>query len=475
MPREDKTSAISTVKSATKPSISPPEESTAEDAVEKTFEDLGIIPELCDACRSMGFKNPRPIQTEAIPYALEGRDLIGLAETGSGKTAAFGLPMLQGTLFFIESLKKYNNQFEALMKAPSAYFGLIIAPTRELATQIKTHIDALGSIINVRTVLILGGLPMMEQAKALQKNPHIIIATPGRLKDHLKHTKGFHMRNLKFLVLDEADKLLEQGFMEEIIEILKVLPQDRHTCLFSATMDDKVGTLQRASLKNPVFVSVVTKTKTVQGLVQEWALIAAKYKDHALFYLLEILNKGKRAIIFARTIRKVQELGYMLRALHVSAIPIHSKLTQDQRNAALGMFVRADRSILIATDVASRGLDITGVDLVVNYNLPDTADTYIHRVGRTARAGRTGKAFTIVDQYEAQTFLKLEKYLGAELKQVDLPKEEIAELAASVDEAQIVATRELKMAEEKSKKRGLNGHWKRKSERSRQAMDQDEG
>lgn len=368
------------------------------------------------------------------------------------------------------------------MKNPAPYFGLILAPTRELADQIKKHIEALGSVINARCVLIMGGsgMSMIEQAKALQKNPHIIIATPGRLVDHLKNTKGFHLRNMKFLVLDEADKLLDMGFLDSITDILKVLPQDRHTCLFSATMTDRVGTLQRASLKNPALVSVVSKNKTVKGLVQQFSLIPAKYKDHALFYVLEVLNKGKRIIIFCRRIQKVQELGYLLRALHISAIPLHSKLTQDQRSAALGMFVRQDRSILIATDVASRGLDIPSVDLVINYNLPDTADTYVHRVGRTARAGKSGKALTLVDQYEVKEYQKIEKYLQIELDQLHLPKDEYAMLAASVDEAQIVAKRELKAAEDKQNgSRGRNAHWNRNGggggKRGRDDRDRDEG
>jgi ATP-dependent RNA helicase DDX47/RRP3 len=361
------------------------------------------------------------------------------------------------------------------MENPAPYFGLILAPTRELADQIKKHIEALGHIINVRCVLIMGGqgMSIVEQAKALQKNPHIIIATPGRLMDHLKNTKGFHLRNLKFLVLDEADKLLDMGFLDSLTEILKALPKERHTCLFSATMTDKVGTLQRASLKNPALVSVVTKHRTVSGLVQEWTLVPHKYKDHALFYLVEVLNKGKRIIIFCRQIKTVQELSHLLRAMHVDAIPLHSKLTQDQRNASLGLFVRKDRSILIATDVASRGLDIPSVDLVINYNTPDTGDTYVHRVGRTARAGKSGKALTLVDQYEIAEFLKIEKYLGKELDKVDLPKDEYLLLQASVDEAQIVAKRELKQAEEKLKRRSKGGSWKRR--RDGDDRDADEG
>ncbi|KAI5308838.1 ribosomal RNA processing protein, partial [Ascosphaera atra] len=205
----------------------------------KTFRDLGIIDSLCDACEMLGYKHPTPIQEEAIPLAMSGRDLIGLAETGSGKTAAFALPMLQ-----------------SLMDKPQPLFGLVLAPTRELAYQISEAFEALGSLISVRTAVIVGGMDMIPQAIALGKKPHVIVATPGRLLDHLENTKGFSLRTLKYLVMDEADRLLDLDFGPMLDKILKVLPRERRTYLFSATMSSKVESLQRASLQNPLRISI---------------------------------------------------------------------------------------------------------------------------------------------------------------------------------------------------------------------------
>lgn len=220
----------------------------------KSFQDLGIIDSLCDACKALGYTKPTPIQHEAIPLALRGRDLIGLAETGSGKTAAFALPILQG-----------------LMDKPQPLFGLVMAPTRELAYQISQAFEALGSLISVRTAVIVGGFDMVPQAIALGKKPHIIVATPGRLLDHLENTKGFSLRSLKYLVMDEADRLLDLDFGAIIDKILKVLPRERKTYLFSATMTSKVESLQRASLSNPLRVSISTnKYQTVSTLLQSY-------------------------------------------------------------------------------------------------------------------------------------------------------------------------------------------------------------
>jgi ATP-dependent RNA helicase DDX47/RRP3 len=371
------------------------------------------------------------------------------------------------------------------MENPSPLYGLVLAPTRELANQIKKHIEGLGSVINVRCAEITGGSPMMDQAKALQKSPHIIVATPGRLLDHLENTKGFHMRNLKYLVFDEADRLLDLNFSEAINKILKVLPRERRTYLFSATMSDKVGALQRASLKNPVRVSASSNI-TVKGLLQEWTLVPAARKDIYLVYLLKDQYPGAKAIIFSRTIIKTQELAYLLRALGFSAIPIHGDLPQNARNLALNKFVGGERNVLIATDVASRGLDIPAVDLVVNYDLPDSSETYVHRVGRTARAGKTGRAISLVTQYDAEVWLRLEAYLGFEVPKKDVANDEVMVLADSVNEAQLEAKRKLRDAQEKGKRRGgigdgagRGGHGKKnhggREKRSRNDGDREEG
>ncbi|RAK95122.1 RNA-dependent ATPase RRP3 [Aspergillus ibericus CBS 121593] len=419
----------------------------------KTFRELGIIDQLCEACDTMGFKNPTPIQAEAIPIALQGRDVIGLAETGSGKTAAFALPILQ-----------------ALMEKPQPLFGLILAPTRELAYQISQSFEALGSTINARCAVIVGGMDMTSQQIALGKKPHIIVATPGRLLDHLENTKGFSCSRLQYLVMDEADRLLDMDFGPLLDKILKVLPRERRTFLFSATMSSKVESLQRASLSNPIRVAVSTsKYQTVSTLQQSYLFIPQKHKDLYLVYLLNEFS-GKSAIIFSRTVNETQRIAFLLRALGFGAIPLHGQLSQSARLGALGKFRSRSRDILVATDVASRGLDIPSVDVVLNYDLPSDSPSYVHRVGRTARAGKSGLAISFVAQYDVEVWLRIEGALGKKLNEYDCPKDEVMVLGENVAEAQRQAIMEMKNYNEK---KGTKG--KKFGKRSRDEMDHEEG
>ncbi|KAJ3204815.1 ribosomal RNA processing protein [Dinochytrium kinnereticum] len=345
-----------------------------------TFRSLGLDPKICDACEKLGYKHPSDIQSKAIPYALQGRDIIGLAQTGSGKTAAFALPIIQ-----------------ALWDNPQPLFACIMAPTRELAMQISEQFEALGSTIGVRCAVIVGGLDMMPQAIALAKKPHVIVCTPGRLVDHLENTKGFNLKALKYLVLDEADRLLDLDFGAEIEKVLKVIPRERNTFLFSATMTSKVEKLQRASLSDPVKVEVATKYSTVKTLLQYYLFFPFKHKECYLTFLLNELA-GQTAIVFTLTCNSARKLSLMLRNLGFQAVCLHGQMTQAKRLGALNKFKGGERNILIATDVASRGLDIVGVDVVVNYDVPQSSKDYIHRVGRTARAGKSGKSVTLVTQ-----------------------------------------------------------------------------
>jgi ATP-dependent RNA helicase DDX47/RRP3 len=421
----------------------------------KSFKDLGIIDQLCEACETMGYKAPTPIQAESIPLALQGRDLIGLAETGSGKTAAFALPILQ-----------------ALMEKPQSFFGLILAPTRELAFQISKSFELLGSTINVRCAVIVGGMDMVSQSIALGKKPHIIVATPGRLLDHLENTKGFSLRTLKYLVMDEADRLLDMDFGPLLDKILKVLPRERRTFLFSATMSSKVESLQRASLSNPLRVSVSSnKYQTVSTLLQSYRFLPHKHKDIYLVYLLNEFA-GQSAIIFTRTVHETQRISFLLRSLGFGAIPLHGQLSQSARLGALGKFRSRSRDILVATDVAARGLDIPSVDVVLNFDLPTDSKTYVHRVGRTARAGKSGVAISFVTQYDVEIWLRIEGALGKTLKEYDLDKDEVMVLAERVGEAQRQAIVEMKNFDEK---RGTKAKKFGKGKRSRDEMDQEEG
>lgn len=341
----------------------------------------GIVDSLCEACDRLGYKQPTAIQQEAIPLALQDRDIIGIAETGSGKTAAFALPILQ-----------------ALLDKPQPLFALVLAPTRELAAQIAQSFEALGSLINLRCALLLGGLDMVQQAIALGKKPHVVVATPGRLLDHLEKTKGFSLRNLRYCVMDEADRLLDMDFGPILEKILKFLPRERRTFLFSATMSSKVESLQRASLRDPLKVNVSTsKYQTVSTLVSNYLFIPHIHKDTYFIYLCNEFA-GKTMIVFTRTVLETQRIAILLRTLGMGAIPLHGGLSQSARLGALSKFRAGTRNILVATDVAARGLDIPNVDCVINYDLPQDSKTYIHRVGRTARAGKSGHALSIVTQ-----------------------------------------------------------------------------
>ncbi|KAF8577255.1 DEAD-domain-containing protein [Ramaria rubella] len=391
-----------------------------------SFKDLGVIDPLLEALSAVSFTAPTPIQVQAIPAALEGRDIIGVAETGSGKTAAFALPILQ-----------------KLWEEPKGLFALVLAPTRELANQISQQFESLGSAIGVRTAVVIGGLDLMTQAVALAKRPHIIIATPGRLDEHLEKTKGFNLRALKYLVLDEADRLLDMDFGPVIDKILRVIPKERNTYLFSATMTTKVAKLQRASLSNPVRLEVSTKYTTVSTLLQHYLFIPYTEKDVHLIHLANSLAQNS-IIIFTRTVHDAQRLSIILRTLGFSAVPLHGQLSQSARLGALGKFKSGGRSILVATDVASRGLDIPNVDVVINFDIPTHSKDYIHRVGRTARAGRSGKSITLVTQYDVELIQRIETVVGKEMDAWVVDKEEVALLKERVDDAGRVAASELR-------------------------------
>eukprot|EP00741_Cyanophora_paradoxa_P015076 tig00020848_g14547.t1 len=395
-----------------------------------SFADLGVCAPLCEACEKLGFKTPTKIQIDSIPSALAGRDIIGLAQTGSGKTAAFALPVLQ-----------------KLLDKPQPLFAVVLAPTRELAFQISEQFEALGSGIGVKCAVVVGGIDMMTQAITLAKKPHVVIATPGRLVDHLENTKGFSLRSIKFLIMDEADRLLNMDFEKEIDKILQVIPRERQTFLFSATMTTKVQKLQRASLRNPVKCEVSAKYSTVDTLIQQYLFIPAKYKDCYLTYVLNEIA-GNTTMVFTATCQNTQRIAILLRNLGFSAIAIHGQLSQPKRLSALNKFKAGQRQILIATDVASRGLDIPTVDVVINLDQPSNSKDYIHRVGRTARAGRSGRAISFVTQYDVETFQRIEDLIGIKMTQYPAEEANALLLLERVSEAQRIASMELREAGE---------------------------
>jgi len=410
-----------------------------DESSDATWESLGVTDSLCQAVRQMKWTKPSKIQKEAIPAALQKRDIIGLAETGSGKTGAFAIPIVQ-----------------TLLENPQRLFALILTPTRELAFQISEQFEALGASIGLKTAVVVGGMDMVSQAMMLAKKPHILVATPGRLVDHFKNTKGFNLKALKFLVMDEADRILNMDFEAEIDEILRQIPRERRTYLYSATMTKKVAKLQRASLTDPVQVSVSSKYQTVESLMQYYLFIPLKYKE---VYLVHLLNEmaGNSMMVFCSTCAATQTMALLLRNLGFLAIPLHGQMQQNKRLAALNKFKAKNRSILISTDVASRGLDIPHVDVVVNYDIPTHSKDYIHRVGRTARAGRAGKSLTFVTQYDVELYQRIEQLIEKKLPLYPTEEKEVMVLLERVVEAQRLAKMEMAEGDKKKKKRKKYG------------------
>lgn len=417
-----------------------------DEAPPPSFAQLGVHSQICQAIDELGFKAPTPIQAQAIPVALQGRDVIGLAQTGSGKTAAFAIPILQ-----------------ALWDDPRSGFACVLAPTRELAYQISSQFSSLGATIGVRCATIVGGMDMMTQSITLSKRPHIIVATPGRLQDHLENTKGFNLKSLRYLVMDEADRLLDMDFGPIIDKLLQSIPKERRTMLFSATMTTKVAKLQRASLKNPMRVEVGTKYSTVSTLSQYYLFLPFAQKDLYLVYLMNDTSRtAKSTVVFVRTVHDCSRIAILLRLLGFPAVPLHGQLSQSARLGALAKFKSGGRSILVATDVASRGLDIPAVDVVVNFDIPTHSKDYIHRVGRTARAGRSGKSVTLVTQYDVELLQRIEAVIDQKLKDYGAPRDQVALLGDRVEEATREANRELR-------EKGLGGASGGKRGRKREA------
>lgn len=401
-----------------------------------TFDELKLSPEILAALKKLNYTRPTQIQAQSLPYTLAGRDIIGIAETGSGKTLSFMLPILEG-----------------LLKTPRPYFGLVLAPTRELCLQIQEHFKAVGESFGLKSVVIVGGLDLMAQSTALiNHKPHVIIGTPGRILHHLSHTKGFSLDKLQYFVLDEADRLLDLNFEDDLNKILEAIPKKRTTYLFSATMTNKVSKLQRASLENPVKIEVSkSKHQTVSTLTQNYLFIPQKYKN---VYLISILNQfiQKSVIIFTMTCKSAINLCLLLRNLGFPAVPIHGQMSQVRRISALSKFKAREQKILVATDVASRGLDLPNVDLVLNYDVPMNSKDYVHRVGRTARAGRSGSAMTIVTQYDVDSYQKIEEAIGKKLDAYDLNEKEVLLSYERVVDAERISEFEYKKLLEKSGK-----------------------
>lgn len=366
------------------------------------FKELGINDTIIRALSDMGFEEPTPIQSQAIPTLLSGRDLVGQAQTGTGKTAAFGIPLL-----------------ENIKTSAGAIFGIVLAPTRELAIQVAEELNKLGQFSNIRTLPIYGGQDIQRQIKALQRKPQIIVATPGRLMDHMDR-RTIKLTDIKMVVLDEADEMLNMGFIEDIEKILSATPASRQTLLFSATMPRQIQSLAQRFLKDPALISVKSKEVTVPLIEQYYMELQDRQKFDVLCRLLDI-QSPELAIVFGRTKRRVDELAEALKKRGYSSEGIHGDLTQAKRDAVIRQFREGTIEILVATDVAARGLDVSGVTHVYNFDIPQDPESYVHRVGRTGRAGQTGLAMTFVIPRELEHLRSIERLTKRKIVRLPVP------------------------------------------------------
>src|SRR6266403_1998801 len=367
------------------------------------FSELGLGDAQLRACKSLGYTEPTPIQRQAIPVVLEGRDLIGCAETGTGKTAAFLLPIIQ-----------------RISERPlPGVRVLVLAPTRELALQIQKNYVELNGAKNNRSVTLIGGANMRTQIADLRRGASVVIATPGRLLD-LTERGALKLSTVEVLVLDEADRMLDMGFLPAIRRVLSLVPTKRQTMLFSATMSSEIEKLARSTMKEPKLIEVSQRGRA-PILVEQTAYPVAQESKTAL--LLDLLEREKfeRVLVFARTRRGAERLSHILEARDHQVNRIHSDRTQPQREAALRGFRDGRTRVLVATDIAARGLDLDSVSHVINYDVPSTPEDYVHRIGRTGRAGNQGRALTIVTPVDELSMRAIEKLMGHPVKRVVLP------------------------------------------------------
>jgi len=366
------------------------------------FDGLGIAPGLMAALDRLKFSTPTPIQSKSIPPALEGKDMIGIAQTGTGKTLAFGIPMLQRL---------------AQLKGR----GLVILPTRELALQVEESLHKIGGGIGLRTTVLIGGASMNMQLQGLRRNPHIIIATPGRLIDHLNQ-RTVDLSGVKILVLDEADRMLDMGFAPQIAKILATVPRERQTMLFSATMPDSIAQIAAKHMKLPVRIEVARAGTAAERVEQEIFFVSKEEKPRLLDKLLAEYHGS--ILVFSRTKFGAKKIARSVNAMGHRAAEIHSNRSLAQRREALDGFKSGKYRVLIATDIAARGIDVTGIEVVINYDLPDNAEDYVHRIGRTGRAGHTGRAVSFAAPDERNEVREIERLIRSNLpvtKLTELP------------------------------------------------------
>ncbi|KAI0089172.1 DEAD-domain-containing protein [Irpex rosettiformis] len=438
-----------------------------------SFEALGVSPALITALTKMSIKLPTEIQAACIPPLIQGEDCIGNAKTGSGKTIAFALPILQ-----------------KLSVDPYGIFALVLTPTRELAFQISEQFAVLGTSLNLRTAVVVGGMDMIAQATELSNRPHVVVATPGRIVDHLKsHAGEWDLSRVKFLVLDEADRLLTSTFAPELAYLFDAIPKERQTCLFTATWTPSIEAIADAPPKpgkqKPFTHKMAETIETVETLKQHYILVPSHVRESYLYYLLrnppestlhlrrappeKPSKKSKQqsrshksqkkkkvdpteddeviqpppTIIFCARPRTAAYLTALLKSLHVRATALHSRLTQRERLTSLGLFRSSVVPVLVSTDVGARGLDIADVAMVVNWDMPGEPEEYTHRVGRTARAGRGGVAISFVTERDEERVLKVEERIKTKLTEMELPESKVLESLNVVSTSKRLANMEV--------------------------------
>ena len=368
-----------------------------------SFAELGLCPELLQAVEEAGYETPTPIQREAIPLALKGRDMMGLAQTGTGKTAAFVLPTIQ-----------------LLLGGPKRLRALVLVPTRELAVQVFESVRKYGAQSDIDVVDVYGGVALGPQEKALRRGVDIVVATPGRLIDHMER-QNLVFDDLEILILDEADRMLDMGFAPQINRIVRAIPPYRQTMLFSATMPPEVEALARKYLRKPVVVQVGRRSQAAHAVTHAVYPVPRSRKTSLLLHLLENEVALDSVLIFTRTKHGADKLLGELRHSGVQAEAMHGDRSQSERTRALERFKSGETRVLVATDIAQRGLDIAGISHVINYDVPQQAEDYVHRIGRTGRAAATGDAFTFMSPDEIAMVRLIESVLGQPIPRISVP------------------------------------------------------
>ncbi len=375
---------------------------TQENQVQARFSDLGIAPKLLDNLERLKYVVPTPIQHQCIPHALQGKDIVGIAQTGTGKTMAFGIPMIQ-----------------RLSQAPGPAQGLILLPTRELALQVDEVLQKIGRPLGLRTAVLIGGASAYQQRQMLARGPHIIVSTPGRLMDHVQQ-RNLSLNRIKIVVLDEADRMFDIGFMPQIKQILGMLGADRQTLMFSATMPKPIAEIAGRYMKIPLRIEVAPAGTSSKNIEQELFIVAKDAKTQLLDKILSE-NNGS-VLVFSRTKHGAKRITLNIRNMGHTAAEIHSNRSLAQRKEALEGFKRGKYRVLVATDIASRGIDVTGISLVINYDLPDNSEDYVHRIGRTGRADSLGKAISFATPDERYDIRQIERLIKKTIPIMALPE-----------------------------------------------------